>query len=124
MWDINLSYQCASDCLCQCILLHFTNCRTGLQSIYLDIWHSHDISLIFQSDSSLTITCANGKWNKQVSCEPVDCGLPDKYHVHPAHFNFSEGTTYGKKSTFQCREPAQLVGKMLGGAKDIIDFTF
>lgn len=51
-----------------------------------------------------------------MSCEPVDCGLPDKYHVHPAHFNFPEGTTYGKKSTFQCREPAQLVGEMLSGA--------
>lgn len=67
--------------------------------------------LVFQSDSSVTITCANGKWNKQISCEPVDCGLPDKYHVHPAHFTFPEGTTYGKKSTFQCREPAQLVGE-------------
>lgn len=66
---------------------------------------------VFQSDTSVTITCANGKWNKQISCEPVDCGLPDKYHVHPAHFMFPEGTTYGKKSTFQCREPAQLVGE-------------
>ncbi|XP_023838851.1 pappalysin-1-like [Salvelinus sp. IW2-2015] len=62
------------------------------------------------SDSTVTITCADGKWNKQVSCEPVDCGLPDKYHVHPANFNFPEGTTYGRRSTFQCREPAQLVG--------------
>lgn len=68
--------------------------------------------LPFQLDSSVTITCANGKWNKQISCEPVDCGLPDKYHVHPAHFMFPEGTTYGKKSTFQCREPAQLVGEI------------
>uniref|UniRef100_A0A3Q1B8F0 Pappalysin-1 n=1 Tax=Amphiprion ocellaris TaxID=80972 RepID=A0A3Q1B8F0_AMPOC len=65
---------------------------------------------VLQSYSTVTITCANGKWNKQVSCEPVDCGLPDKYHVHPAHFSFPEGTTYGKKSTFQCREPAQLIG--------------
>lgn len=63
----------------------------------------------------MTITCANGKWNKQVSCEPVDCGLPDKYHVYPAHFSFPEGTTYGKKSTFQCREPAQLLGEVRGG---------
>lgn len=59
----------------------------------------------------MTITCANGKWTKQVSCEPVDCGLPDKYHVHPAQFVFPEGTTYGKRSTFHCREPAQLVGE-------------
>lgn len=63
-----------------------------------------------QSESIVTLTCADGKWNKQVTCEPVDCGRPDKYHVHPAVFEFSEGTTYGKKCTFQCREPAQLVG--------------
>ncbi|XP_012669767.1 pregnancy-associated plasma protein A, pappalysin 1a [Clupea harengus] len=63
-----------------------------------------------QAGPTVTITCADGKWNKQVSCEPVDCGLPDKYHVHPAIFNFPDGTTYGKKTTFQCKEPAQLVG--------------
>lgn len=57
-----------------------------------------------------TLTCADGKWNKQVSCEPVDCGRPDKYHVHPANFSFLEGTTYGKKCTFQCMHPAQLIG--------------
>lgn len=71
--------------------------------------------LVFQSGSSATITCANGKWNKQVSCEPVDCGVPDKYHVHPARFSFPDGTTYGKKITFQCREPAQLIGEMHSG---------
>uniref|UniRef100_A0A8C5DAK0 Sushi domain-containing protein n=1 Tax=Gouania willdenowi TaxID=441366 RepID=A0A8C5DAK0_GOUWI len=67
---------------------------------------------IHQDDDiiKMTITCANGKWNKQVSCEPVDCGLPDKYHVHPANFSFPDGTTYGRKITFQCREPAQLIG--------------
>lgn len=58
-----------------------------------------------------TLTCADGKWNKQVSCEPVDCGRPDKYHVHPANFSFTEGTTYGKKCTFQCMPPAQLLGE-------------
>lgn len=79
--------------------------------ISASLWHPPSC-LFFQSDSSVTITCTNGKWNKQVSCEPVDCGLPDKYHVHPAHFDFPEGTTYGKKSTFRCREPAQLVGEI------------
>lgn len=67
--------------------------------------------LSVQAGPTVTITCADGKWNKQVSCEPVDCGLPDKYHVHPAIFNFPDGTTYGKKTTFQCKEPAQLVGE-------------
>ncbi|XP_031133821.1 pregnancy-associated plasma protein A, pappalysin 1a isoform X2 [Sander lucioperca] len=92
---------------------HFYNgdrCTIYCNSGYVLQIHQDDDIIKSQSDSSVTITCANGKWNKQVSCEPVDCGLPDKYHVHPAHFNFPEGTTYGKKSTFQCREPAQLVG--------------
>uniref|UniRef100_A0A3Q3CDN4 Pappalysin-1 n=1 Tax=Haplochromis burtoni TaxID=8153 RepID=A0A3Q3CDN4_HAPBU len=90
---------------------HFYNgdrCTISCNSGYVLQVHQDDD--IIKSQTSVTITCANGKWNKQVSCEPVDCGLPDKYHVHPAIFNFPEGTTYGKKSTFQCREPAQLMG--------------
>uniref|UniRef100_A0AAR2JEU4 Sushi domain-containing protein n=1 Tax=Pygocentrus nattereri TaxID=42514 RepID=A0AAR2JEU4_PYGNA len=63
--------------------------------------HRDDDIIKTQSDSTATLTCADGKWNKQVSCEPVDCGRPDKYHVHPAVFQFSEGTTYGKRCTFQ-----------------------
>ncbi|KAI7812733.1 pregnancy-associated plasma protein A, pappalysin 1b isoform X1 [Triplophysa rosa] len=72
--------------------------------------HRDDDIIKTQSESTVTLICADGKWNKQVTCEPVDCGRPDKYHVHPAIFEFTEGTTYGKKCTFQCREPAQLVG--------------
>ncbi|XP_030647527.1 pregnancy-associated plasma protein A, pappalysin 1b [Chanos chanos] len=72
--------------------------------------HRDDDIIKTQSDSTVTLTCADGKWNKQVTCEPVDCGRPDKYHVHPAVFEFPEGTTYGKRCTFQCKEPAQLVG--------------
>ncbi|KAI4892633.1 hypothetical protein NFI96_021630, partial [Prochilodus magdalenae] len=72
--------------------------------------HRDDDIIKTQSESTATLTCADGKWNKQVSCEPVDCGRPDKYHVHPAVFQFSEGTTYGKRCTFQCRQPAQLIG--------------
>ncbi|XP_076854279.1 pregnancy-associated plasma protein A, pappalysin 1b [Brachyhypopomus gauderio] len=72
--------------------------------------HRDDDIIKTQSDSTVTLTCADGKWNKQVTCEPVDCGRPDKYHVHPAIFHFPEGTTYGKKCTFQCRQPAHLIG--------------
>ncbi|XP_060762886.1 pregnancy-associated plasma protein A, pappalysin 1b isoform X4 [Neoarius graeffei] len=72
--------------------------------------HRDDEIIKTQSDSMATLTCADGKWNKQVSCEPVDCGRPDKYHVHPANFSFTEGTTFGKKCTFQCIHPAQLLG--------------
>ncbi|XP_042715627.2 pappalysin-1 isoform X2 [Chrysemys picta bellii] len=63
-----------------------------------------------QLQSSITMICMDGKWNKQVACEPVDCGIPDQYHVYPATFNCSEGTTFGKKCTFSCRPPALLKG--------------
>uniref|UniRef100_A0A672PB20 Pappalysin-1-like n=1 Tax=Sinocyclocheilus grahami TaxID=75366 RepID=A0A672PB20_SINGR len=86
------------------------SCTVTCNSGYVLQIHRDDDIIKSQTDSTMTITCADRKWNKQVSCEPVDCGLPDKYHVHPAHFDFPEGTTYGKKSTFQCKEPAQLMG--------------
>ncbi|KAM7143849.1 pappalysin-1 [Macrochelys suwanniensis] len=63
-----------------------------------------------QLESSITMTCMDGKWNKQVACEPVDCGIPDQYHVYPATFNCSEGTNFGKKCSFSCRPPALLKG--------------
>lgn len=63
------------------------------------------------------MTCTDGKWNKQVTCEPVDCGVPDQYHVYPATFNCSEGTTFGKKCSFTCRPPALLKG--IGGCRDL-----
>ncbi|XP_072548838.1 pregnancy-associated plasma protein A, pappalysin 1a [Salminus brasiliensis] len=85
-------------------------CTVTCNSGYVLQVHRDDDLIKSQSGSTVTMTCTDGKWNKQVSCEPVDCGLPDKYHVHPANFHFPEGTTYGKKCTFQCREPAQLVG--------------
>uniref|UniRef100_A0A8C5AHB0 Pregnancy-associated plasma protein A, pappalysin 1a n=1 Tax=Gadus morhua TaxID=8049 RepID=A0A8C5AHB0_GADMO len=92
---------------------HFYNgdrCTIACDSGYVLQIHQDDDIIKSKLDSTVTITCADGKWNKQVSCEPVDCGLPDKYHVHPAHFVFPNGTTYGTKSVFQCKEPAQLVG--------------
>ncbi|XP_053137769.1 pappalysin-1 [Hemicordylus capensis] len=63
-----------------------------------------------QLESSITVTCVDGKWNKQVACEPIDCGVPDQYHVYPATFNCSEGTTFGKRCSFSCKPPALLKG--------------
>uniref|UniRef100_A0A8D2LSN0 Pappalysin-1 n=1 Tax=Varanus komodoensis TaxID=61221 RepID=A0A8D2LSN0_VARKO len=63
-----------------------------------------------QWEASITMTCVDGKWDKQVSCEPVDCGFPDQYHVHPATFTCNEGTTFGKRCSFTCKPPAQLKG--------------
>ncbi|NXO38739.1 PAPP1 protein, partial [Locustella ochotensis] len=82
------------------------SCRTG----YILQIHRDDELVKSQTESSVTMTCVDGKWNKQVTCEPVDCGVPDQYHVYPATFNCSEGTTFGKKCSFTCRPPALLKG--------------
>ncbi|XP_072487848.1 pappalysin-1 isoform X2 [Notamacropus eugenii] len=82
------------------------SCKMG----YILQIHRDDDLIKSQSESSVTVTCTEGKWNKQVSCEPVDCGIPDQYHVYPATFSCLEGTTFGKKCSFQCRLPAQLKG--------------
>ncbi|KAM4663374.1 pappalysin-1 [Discoglossus pictus] len=63
-----------------------------------------------QFESRITITCTDGKWNKQVTCAPVDCSLPDPYHIFPTTYDCPEGVTYGKKCTFHCRPPTQLRG--------------
>ncbi|XP_039618674.1 pregnancy-associated plasma protein A, pappalysin 1a [Polypterus senegalus] len=63
-----------------------------------------------QLGSAITMTCVDGKWDKMVTCKPVDCGIPDKYHVYPATFHCPEGTTYGKVCEFHCKEPAKLRG--------------
>ncbi|XP_074067840.1 pappalysin-1 isoform X2 [Macrotis lagotis] len=83
------------------------SCKMGY---ILQIHRDDDLIKKSQSGSSVTVTCTEGKWNKQVSCEPVDCGIPDQYHVYPASFSCLEGTTFGKKCSFQCRPPAQLKG--------------
>uniref|UniRef100_A0A8C9EY94 Pappalysin-1 n=1 Tax=Pavo cristatus TaxID=9049 RepID=A0A8C9EY94_PAVCR len=82
------------------------SCRTG----YTLQVHRDDDPSKGQTESSITMTCTDGKWSKQVTCEPVDCGVPDQYHVYPATFNCSEGTTFGKKCSFTCRPPALLKG--------------
>ncbi|XP_051893074.1 pregnancy-associated plasma protein A, pappalysin 1a isoform X3 [Pristis pectinata] len=63
-----------------------------------------------QPKLEMTVICTDGKWNQQLQCEPVDCGIPDQYHVYPATFSCPEGTTFGKQCTFQCRPPAHLRG--------------
>lgn len=66
-----------------------------------------------QVGPSITVTCTEGKWNKQVACEPVDCGVPDHHHVYAASFSCPEGTTFGRRCSFQCRHPAQLKGTLI-----------
>ncbi|XP_061653811.1 pappalysin-2 isoform X1 [Phyllopteryx taeniolatus] len=56
------------------------------------------------------IECFHGLWNRAVTCQPVDCGLPDQSHVYHAIFSCPLGTTYGKQCSFTCGSPAILQG--------------
>ncbi|XP_062849988.1 pappalysin-2 [Trichomycterus rosablanca] len=57
------------------------------------------------------LSCANGIWNRMVSCEPVDCGEPDESYVYFASFTCPWGTTFGKQCTFSCNTPSTLQGE-------------
>ncbi|CAH2315900.1 Pappalysin-1 [Pelobates cultripes] len=85
-------------------------CKVACHTGYIFQVQREEEPLKAQSESHIIITCRNGKWNKQVTCEPVDCGFPDKSHIHPASFHCPKGTTYGKQCTFQCQPPAQFRG--------------
>uniref|UniRef100_A0A4W6BSM2 Pappalysin 2 n=1 Tax=Lates calcarifer TaxID=8187 RepID=A0A4W6BSM2_LATCA len=57
------------------------------------------------------LECFHGSWDRVVSCQPVDCGLPDQSHVYHAIFSCPWGTTFGKQCSFTCGSPAILQGK-------------
>ncbi|KAF3698917.1 Pappalysin-2 [Channa argus] len=56
------------------------------------------------------LECFLGSWDRLVSCQPVDCGLPDQSHVYHAIFSCPWGTTFGKQCSFTCGSPAILQG--------------
>lgn len=58
------------------------------------------------------LECFHGSWDRVVSCQPVDCGLPDQSHVYHAIFSCPWGTTFGKQCSFTCGSPAILQGKL------------
>ncbi|ELW70629.1 Pappalysin-1 [Tupaia chinensis] len=89
---------------------HGAQCTVSCQTGYVLQIQRDDELIKSQTGPSITVTCTEGKWNKQVTCEPVDCGVPDHHHVHAASFSCLEGTTFGSKCSFQCRHPAQLKG--------------
>ncbi|KAM6989526.1 LOW QUALITY PROTEIN: pappalysin-2 [Tautogolabrus adspersus] len=56
------------------------------------------------------LECYHGSWDRVVSCQPVDCGLPDQSHVYHAIFSCPWGTSFGKQCSFTCGAPAILQG--------------
>ncbi|KAM8849560.1 pappalysin-2 [Spinachia spinachia] len=65
-------------------------------------------TLPYQRESQLE--CFHGAWDRLVSCQPVDCGMPDQSHVYHAIFSCPWGTTFGKQCSFTCGPPAILQG--------------
>ncbi|XP_034038636.1 pappalysin-2 [Thalassophryne amazonica] len=58
----------------------------------------------------MDLECFHGSWDSVVTCQPVDCGLPDQSHVYHAIFSCPWGTTFGKQCSFTCGSPAILQG--------------
>ncbi|XP_055497937.1 pappalysin-2-like [Leucoraja erinacea] len=60
--------------------------------------------------TEVSLFCKHGKWDGAVTCEPIDCGIPDHSHVYHATFFCPEGTTFGSRCIFSCNPPAILQG--------------
>uniref|UniRef100_A0A8B9H2T2 Pappalysin 2 n=1 Tax=Astyanax mexicanus TaxID=7994 RepID=A0A8B9H2T2_ASTMX len=78
------------------------NCR---RYIVLNISNPHRYTY------AVDLVCESGVWDRMITCQPVDCGVPNESHVYFSSFSCPWGTTFGKQCTFTCRAPAILQGK-------------
>uniref|UniRef100_A0A8C0INQ4 Pappalysin 2 n=1 Tax=Chelonoidis abingdonii TaxID=106734 RepID=A0A8C0INQ4_CHEAB len=56
------------------------------------------------------LSCNSGRWDRSVTCNPVDCRVPDQSHVYYAEFSCPTGTTFLERCSFTCIKPAKLQG--------------
>ncbi|XP_051004288.1 pappalysin-2 [Acomys russatus] len=56
------------------------------------------------------LTCSSGRWDKDVNCKPLDCGIPDSSLANYTNFSCLEGTSYLKRCSISCVPPATLQG--------------
>uniref|UniRef100_H0WYP7 Pappalysin 2 n=1 Tax=Otolemur garnettii TaxID=30611 RepID=H0WYP7_OTOGA len=63
-----------------------------------------------QKEKEILLTCSSGHWDRDVSCMPLDCGVPDSSLVNYATFFCSEGTGFLKRCSVSCVLPAKLQG--------------
>uniref|UniRef100_A0A8C8RBA6 Pappalysin 2 n=1 Tax=Pelusios castaneus TaxID=367368 RepID=A0A8C8RBA6_9SAUR len=56
------------------------------------------------------VTCRSGRWDRSVTCDPVDCGVPDQSLVYYAEFSCPTGTMFLERCSFTCIKPAKLQG--------------
>uniref|UniRef100_A0A8C0E8W3 Pappalysin 2 n=1 Tax=Bubo bubo TaxID=30461 RepID=A0A8C0E8W3_BUBBB len=62
------------------------------------------------SAQEVVLMCSSGWWDRSVTCDAVDCGVPDQSHVYYAKFSCPKGTTYLQRCSFSCIHPAKLQG--------------
>lgn len=65
---------------------------------------------LLSPQQEVVLTCSSGRWDRSVTCDPVDCGVPDQSHVYYAEFSCPKGTTYLQRCSFSCIHPAKLQG--------------
>nr|XP_020469038.1 pappalysin-2 isoform X1 [Monopterus albus] len=92
-------------------------CTGGGEASHCSVLCHHGFSIIVLNgrrapphQRQLDLECFHGSWDRIVSCQPVDCGLPDQSHVYHAIFSCPWGTTFGKQCSFTCGSPAILQG--------------
>ncbi|CAM4603160.1 unnamed protein product [Caretta caretta] len=61
-------------------------------------------------EKEFLLTCNSGRWDRSVTCNPVNCGVPDQSHVYYAEFSCPTGTTFLERCSFACIKPAKLQG--------------
>uniref|UniRef100_K7FTJ5 Pappalysin 2 n=1 Tax=Pelodiscus sinensis TaxID=13735 RepID=K7FTJ5_PELSI len=79
-------------------------CETGF------VLQSSSGKRVSPSEKEFLLTCSSGRWDRSVTCDPVDCGVPDQSHVYYAEFSCPTGTTFLERCSFTCIKPAKLQG--------------
>lgn len=83
-------------------------CCGGTPVDQSSLWESDGALLFLQQE--VVLTCSSGQWDRSVTCDPVDCRVPDQSHVYYAEFSCPTGTTYLQRCSFSCIPPAKLQG--------------
>uniref|UniRef100_A0A663EHF5 Pappalysin 2 n=1 Tax=Aquila chrysaetos chrysaetos TaxID=223781 RepID=A0A663EHF5_AQUCH len=65
---------------------------------------------LLSPQQEVVLMCSSGRWDRSVTCDPVDCSVPDQSHVYYAEFSCPKGTTYLQRCSFSCIHPAKLQG--------------
>ncbi|NXE66751.1 PAPP2 protein, partial [Calcarius ornatus] len=74
------------------------------------VLHSSGGKRLGSTQQEVVLTCSWGQWDRSVTCDPVDCRVPEQSLVYHAEFSCPLGTTYLQRCSFSCIPPAKLQG--------------